>query len=37
MAFKKLLALTFAFLFIFSTSALEAETFKVAVGDPEDY
>lgn len=36
MAFKKLLPLTLALLFIFSASAFAAETFKVAVGDPED-
>lgn len=36
MSLKKLCLLTLAFLFMLSTSALAAESFKVAVGDPED-
>lgn len=36
MSFKKLLTLTLAVLFVMSTSAFAAETWKVAVGDPED-
>lgn len=36
MSFKKLCVLTLAFLFMLSVSAMAAESYKVAVGDPED-
>ena len=36
MSFKKLCVLTLAFLFMLNVSALAAESYKVAVGDPED-
>ena len=36
MSFKKLCLLAFAFMFLLNANAMAAETWKVAVGDPED-